>query len=136
MTGWSMSSPSASRRAGASIHAAAGMLRSRIGVGGRSSVCTGVGSMGRLAAGIAPPGVRSVMGRRYSRAGWKNADVRVTAKVDYAVRASIVLARAARDGTEPVKGERIRTDQDIPFKFCENILGELRQDGLVRSQRG
>jgi Rrf2 family protein len=62
--------------------------------------------------------------------------VRVTAKVDYAVRASIVLARAARDGNEPVKGERIRTEQDIPFKFCENILGELRQDGLVRSQRG
>jgi Rrf2 family protein len=60
----------------------------------------------------------------------------VTAKVDYAVRASIVLARAARDGNEPVKGERIRTEQDIPFKFCENILGELRQDGLVRSQRG
>jgi Rrf2 family protein len=60
----------------------------------------------------------------------------VTAKVDYAVRASVVLARAARDGTEPVKGERIRTEQDIPFKFCENILGELRQDGIVRSQRG
>jgi Rrf2 family protein len=60
----------------------------------------------------------------------------VTAKVDYAVRASIVLARAARDGKEPVKGERIRSEQDIPFKFCENILGELRQDGIVRSQRG
>jgi Rrf2 family protein len=60
----------------------------------------------------------------------------VTAKVDYAVRASIVLARAARDGNEPVKGERIRNEQDIPFKFCENILGELRQDGIVRSQRG
>lgn len=60
----------------------------------------------------------------------------MTAKVDYAVRASVVLARAARDGTEPVKGERIRTEQDIPFKFCENILGELRQDGIVRSQRG
>src|SRR5262249_28409360 len=44
---------------------------------------------------------------------WKNAGVRVTAKVDYAVRASIVLARAARDGNEPVKGERIRTEQDI-----------------------
>ena len=35
-----------------------------------------------------------------------------------------------------MKGERIRTEQDIPFKFCENILGELRQDGIVRSQRG
>ena len=60
----------------------------------------------------------------------------MTAKVDYAVRASIVLARAATAGTEPVKGERVRAEQNIPFKFCENILGELRQDGLVRSQRG
>lgn len=62
--------------------------------------------------------------------------MRVTAKVDYAVRAAVVLARAAAAGTEPVKGERIRTEQQIPLKFCENILGELRQDGIVRSQRG
>jgi Rrf2 family protein len=62
--------------------------------------------------------------------------MRVTAKVDYAVRAAVVLARAAADGTEPVKGDRIRSEQEIPLKFCENILGELRHDGIVRSQRG
>ncbi|MEZ5143567.1 MAG: Rrf2 family transcriptional regulator [Acidimicrobiales bacterium] len=62
--------------------------------------------------------------------------MRVTAKVDYAVRAAIVLARAAAEGTEPVKGERIRAEQDIPFKFGESILAELRTAGLVRSQRG
>lgn len=62
--------------------------------------------------------------------------MRVTAKVDYAVRAAIVLAHAAADGSEPVKGEQIRDRQDIPFRFCENILGELRQAGLVRSRRG
>lgn len=62
--------------------------------------------------------------------------MRVTAKVDYAVRAAVVLAHAAADGTEPVKGEQIRDRQDIPFRFCENILGELRQAGLVRSRRG
>jgi len=62
--------------------------------------------------------------------------MRVTAKVDYAVRASMVLARAAADGTEPVKGDRIRAEQDIPFKFLENILAGLRTSGLVRSQRG
>ena len=59
--------------------------------------------------------------------------MRVTAKVDYAVRAAIELA-AAGDG--PVKGERLSEAQDIPFKFLENILIELKHAGLVRSQRG
>jgi Rrf2 family protein len=61
--------------------------------------------------------------------------VRVTAKVDYAVRASMVLARAA-DAGRPVKGEQIGTEQEIPVKYLENILSELRQSGLVRSLRG
>jgi len=60
--------------------------------------------------------------------------VRVSAKVDYALRAVIELA-AASDGT-PVKGERIAQAQEIPLKFLENILGDLRQAGIVRSQRG
>jgi Rrf2 family protein len=59
--------------------------------------------------------------------------VRVSAKVDYAVRAALELA-AANGG--PVKGERIAEAQGIPLKFLENILLELRHDGLVRSQRG
>jgi Rrf2 family protein len=62
--------------------------------------------------------------------------VRVTAKVDYAVRAAMVLARASDAGDGPMKGEQIGTDQDIPVKYLENILSELRQGGLVRSQRG
>ena len=36
----------------------------------------------------------------------------------------------------PVKGERIAQAQEIPLKFLENILGELRHAGIVRSQRG
>jgi Rrf2 family protein len=59
--------------------------------------------------------------------------VRVSAKVDYALRAALELA-AAGDG--PVKGERIAQAQDIPLKFLENILLELRHAGLVQSQRG
>jgi Rrf2 family protein len=59
--------------------------------------------------------------------------VRVTAKVDYAVRAAVELA-AAGDG--PVKGERIAEAQQIPLKFLENILLELKHAGLVQSQRG
>jgi Rrf2 family protein len=48
----------------------------------------------------------------------------------------MVLARAAEDDGGPVKGERIGTEQGIPVKYLENILSELRQGGLVRSQRG
>ena len=59
--------------------------------------------------------------------------VRVSAKADYALRAAIELA-AAGDG--PVKGERIAQAQEIPLKFLENILVELRHAGIVRSQRG
>jgi Rrf2 family protein len=59
--------------------------------------------------------------------------VRVTAKVDYAVRALLELA-AANDG--PVKGERIAQAQEIPLKFLENILIDLRHANIVRAQRG
>lgn len=59
--------------------------------------------------------------------------MRISAKADYAVRAAVQLAA---DGEGPIKGERIATEQKIPLKFLENILGELRHAGLVSSQRG
>jgi len=59
--------------------------------------------------------------------------VRVTAKVDYAVRALLELAVA---GEGPVKGERIAQAQEIPLKFLENILIDLRHANVVRAQRG
>ena len=59
--------------------------------------------------------------------------MRVSAKVDYALRALLELA-AAPPG--PVKGERLATAQDIPPKFLENILTELRRAEIVASQRG
>ncbi|MBV8966133.1 MAG: Rrf2 family transcriptional regulator [Mycobacteriaceae bacterium] len=60
--------------------------------------------------------------------------MRISAKVDYAVRAAVELAAAPDE--RPVKAERIATSQDIPLNFLENILGELRHAGVVRSQRG
>lgn len=60
--------------------------------------------------------------------------MRVSAKVDYAVRALAELAAVA--GAGPVKGEAIAAAQDIPLKFTENILGDLRRAGVVSSQRG
>jgi Rrf2 family protein len=60
--------------------------------------------------------------------------MRVTAKVDYAVRASIELGGSPPG--QPVKGERIATAQHIPIKYLENILADLKRSGLVGSQRG
>jgi Rrf2 family protein len=59
--------------------------------------------------------------------------VRVSAKTDYAVRALLELA-VADEG--PVKGERLHQAQDIPLKFLENILTDLRHAGIIRAQRG
>jgi Rrf2 family protein len=59
--------------------------------------------------------------------------MRVSAKVDYALRALCELA-AAPPG--PVKGERLATTQGIPPKFLENILTELRRAEIVTTQRG
>lgn len=59
--------------------------------------------------------------------------VRISAKADYAMRGVTEIA-AAGDG--PVKGEAIAKAQGIPQKFLENILSDLRQAGIVRSQRG
>jgi Rrf2 family protein len=60
--------------------------------------------------------------------------MRISAKVDYAVRAMVELA--ADHGEKPLKAERIANAQEIPLNFLENILGELRHGGLVRSHRG
>ena len=43
---------------------------------------------------------------------------------------------AAAAAGESVKGERIAQAQQIPLKFLEHILLELRHAGLVHSQRG
>jgi Rrf2 family protein len=64
--------------------------------------------------------------------------VRISAKVDYAVRASVELAVAQEgdDQSRPVKAETLARAQDIPVKFLENILQGLRQAGIVESRRG
>ena len=60
--------------------------------------------------------------------------MRVSAKTDYALRAAAEIASATGDA--PVKGERIAAAQDIPLRFLENILSELRNAGIVESRRG
>jgi len=60
--------------------------------------------------------------------------MRVSAKVDYALRALLELAAAPPPGQ--VSAERLATAQAIPPKFLENILLELRRGEIVISQRG
>ena len=59
--------------------------------------------------------------------------MRVSAKVDYALRAMTELA-----ATSPslMTAEQLATAQKIPPKFLESILAQLRNGGLVASQRG
>ena len=55
-------------------------------------------------------------------------------KSQYGVRAVFELAK--QYGAAPVSAARIAASQHIPVRFLENILGELRQAGIVGSQRG
>ena len=59
--------------------------------------------------------------------------MRITARVDYAVRAALELAAVA---PEALTAERIATAQDIPIRFLQTILRDLQGARLVVSQRG
>ncbi len=59
--------------------------------------------------------------------------MRITARVDYAVRAALELAAVA---PEALTAERIATAQDIPIRFLQTILRDLQGARLVSSQRG
>jgi len=61
--------------------------------------------------------------------------MKISAKAEYAVRAALELA-AAHAAAAPLKAEAISRTQEIPAKFLESILLDLRRASLVRSQRG
>ncbi len=60
--------------------------------------------------------------------------MRVTAKVDYAVRALVELVAAGP--AAPTKADQLSAAQDIPVRFLLNILSELKVAKLVASKRG
>lgn len=66
--------------------------------------------------------------------------MRLSARVDYALRATAELAAAVGDDpsvkVRPVTAEQIARAQQIPPKFLESILLQLRQGGVVYAQRG
>lgn len=59
--------------------------------------------------------------------------MRISARTQYALRAATELA-AAPPG--PVPAEKIAVSQNIPRRFLDNILLQLRRAGLIHSQRG
>jgi Rrf2 family protein len=59
--------------------------------------------------------------------------MRVSAKVDYALRAMAELAAAPPGLTT---ADQLASAQHIPPKFLESILSQLRSAGLIVSQRG
>ena len=64
----------------------------------------------------------------------ENGRVRISLKVDYAIRALTQLAAEGREG--PIKADHVATEQDIPVRFLLGILNELKRARLVTSQRG
>jgi Rrf2 family protein len=59
----------------------------------------------------------------------------LTQRSRYALRAMLILAQE-QAGKPPVPMSRIADDAQIPRKFLEIILGELRNAGFVVSTRG
>lgn len=60
--------------------------------------------------------------------------MRISKKCEYALKA--VLELAFRDTVRPVKIHDIAGAQNIPARFLEAILNELRHGGFVESRRG
>jgi Rrf2 family protein len=62
--------------------------------------------------------------------------VDISARTEYAVRAMLALARAQARGAGPLSVETLAQQQDLPRKFLEAIVADLRAAGLVVSTRG
>ena len=69
-----------------------------------------------------------------TRSGWETAAVQVSARAEYAVRAVVELARLPAH--RAISAERVAMQADVPGKFLEAILTDLRHAGLVVTQRG
>jgi Rrf2 family protein len=66
-------------------------------------------------------------------AAGQNGGMEISATADYAVRALLALAETA---PARLTGEVLAARQNLPRKFLEAVLADLRRAGLVRSHRG
>lgn len=60
----------------------------------------------------------------------------ISARAEYAIRAMLMLAEAHAEGTAAMPAQELAQRQELPAKFLEVILGQLRRGGLVVSRRG
>jgi Rrf2 family protein len=60
--------------------------------------------------------------------------VRVSAKGEYAIKASLDLALHEREGLQPI--QEIAARQGIPQRYLEQVLLQLKRAGLLQSRRG
>jgi Rrf2 family protein len=60
--------------------------------------------------------------------------IHLSTKSEYAIKALVRLALA--DGSAPVTARDIVAFTGVPPKFLEQVMADLRQGGLVESQRG
>ncbi|WP_425956907.1 RrF2 family transcriptional regulator [Xylanimonas sp. McL0601] len=61
--------------------------------------------------------------------------MRITAKIDYAVRLCVELASRYDDGSY-AKSDELAAAQQIPVSYVLGILNTLKQTGLVETRRG
>jgi Rrf2 family protein len=66
----------------------------------------------------------------------EDAGVDISARTEYAVRAMLALAQAQAAGDGPLSVEVLARRQDLPRKFLEAIVADLRTSDLVVSTRG
>ncbi len=71
---------------------------------------------------------------RRRRSDWETVAVQVSARAEYAVRAAVELARLPAH--RAISAERVAMQADVPAKFLEAILTDLRHGGIVVTQRG
>lgn len=62
--------------------------------------------------------------------------MKLTKKGEYALRTLIQLGIAMKLGRDVVSVSDLAESENLPYKFIENILQELRKDGYVESKRG
>lgn len=63
--------------------------------------------------------------------------MRITHKVDYAVRTVVAIARTEADQPgRPVKKENLAESEAVPPSFLQDILRVLANQGVLRSTRG
>ena len=59
----------------------------------------------------------------------------ISARAEYAIRAMLMLAEAHAAGTAAMPAQELAQRQQLPAKFLEVVLGQLRRAGLITVAR-